>query len=165
MPSNWPPYQVSRLRVDLDQLAESVQSRPSSRTDDEQIWLARFLLIRACGYLEQVTYETARGYVLEKSGGLVRTFAMSWLSKTRNPTPDNLSELVGRFDQGLRDNLEFLFETDDQRLRRELALLVDRRNKIAHGLNEGVTTTKVVSLKADVETVADWFVINLKPGR
>ena len=165
MPSIWPPYLVVRLKADLEQLAKAVQARPNSRTDDEQIWLTRFFLVRTCGYLEQVTYETARGYVQEKSGGLVRTFAMSWLGRTRNPTSDNLCELVGRFDLNLRDGLSNLLEADDQRLGRELDLLVDRRNKIAHGLNEGITPSKAISLKADAETVSDWFIDNLRPSR
>jgi len=163
--SNWPPYLVVRLRADLEQLTEAVASRPRTRSDDEHIWLTRFLLVRTCGYLEQVTYETARGYVQEKSGGLVRMFAMSWLGKSRNPTPDNLCELVGRFDLRLRDDLDCMLEADDQRLRRELGLLVDRRNKIAHGLNEGITASKAISLKTDVETVSDWFIANLRPSR
>ena len=165
MSSTWPPYLIKRLRSDLEQLAKAVESRPKNRTDDEQIWLTRFLLVRTCGYLEQVTYETARGYVQEKSGGLVRTFAMSWLDRSRNPTPDNLCELVGRFDSHLRDDLFSMFEADDQRLRRELALLVDRRNKIAHGLNEGITVSKAIMLKTDAETVSDWFIKNLRPSR
>ena len=92
-------------------------------------------------------------------------FAMSWLGKSRNPTPDNLCELVGRFDLRLRDDLDCMLEADDQRLRRELGLLVDRRNKIAHGLNEGITASKAISLKTDVETVSDWFIANLRPSR
>jgi RiboL-PSP-HEPN len=163
MSSTWPPANLARLKTSLDQLAEAVVNRPSHRTDDEHVWLTRFLLLRVCGYLEQVTFETARGYVQAKSGGLVRSFAMSWLDRSKNPSPDNLLNLVGRFDLVLVEDLRTLLEADDQRLHRELSLLVDRRHKIAHGLNEGITQSKALSLKADVETIADWFVQNLKP--
>ena len=165
MSSSWPPVLVVRLRSDLQQLAEAVKTQPKARTDDEQIWLTRFFLVRTCGYLEQVTYETARGYVSEKSGGLVKTFAMSWLARSRNPTPDNLCELVGRFDLRLREDLADLLNADDGRLSREMSLLVDRRNKIAHGMNEGITASKAISLMVDVETVTNWFIANLRPGR
>src|SRR5689334_10314012 len=134
MTSSWPPANLLRLKVSLDQLADAVANRPSHRTDDEQVWLTRFLLLRVCGYLEQVTFETARGYVQAKSGGLVKSFAISWLDRSRNPSSDNLLTLVGRFDSGLADDLTTLLDADDQRLRRELGLLVDRRHKIAHGL-------------------------------
>jgi hypothetical protein len=153
-----------RLKDDLAQLEAAVVNRPKERALDEQIWLTRFLLVRTCGYLEQVSFETARGYVQEKSGGLVRTFAMSWLERSRNPTPDNLCELVGRFDAQLRGSLESLFAEDDGRLHREICLLVDRRNRIAHGLSEGITESKAVGLKKDAETVANWFIESLSPN-
>lgn len=165
MASTWPPAELLRSKNALDQLTEAVAERPPHRTDDEHIWLTRFLLMRICGYLEQVTYETARSYVQAKSGGLVRSFAMSWLTRTRNPSSDNLMTLVGRFDSTLVDDLKALLDADDQRLHRELSLLIDRRHKIAHGLNEGVTPSKALSLKADAEIIADWFFRNLKPDR
>lgn len=165
MTSTWPPANLPRLKISLDQLADAVANPPAHRTDDEQVWLTRFLLLRVCGYLEQVTFETARGYVQAKSGGLVKSFAMSWLDRSRNPSSDNLLTLVGRFDSGFADDLTTLLDADDQRLRRELGLLVDRRHKIAHGLNEGITQTKALSLKSDVEIIADWFVEKLKPHR
>jgi len=84
--------------------------------------------------------------------------------RTKNPTPDNLLELVGRFKAELRDNLHTLFEEEDQRLRREISFLVDRRNKIAHGMSEGLGTTKALSLKTDAQLVGDWIVTNLNPG-
>lgn len=160
----WPPRPLLPLRQGLDELAEAVRNRPRERSDTEQIWLTRFLVIRTCGHLEQVAYETARGYISVKSGGLVRAFAESWLAHTKNPTPDNLLELVGRFKVELRDNLNTLFEKEDQRLRREISFLVNRRNKIAHGMSEGVGTTKALSLKADAQLVGDWIVANLDPG-
>lgn len=89
---------------------------------------------------------------------------MSWLDRSRNPTPENLSELVGRFDAQLREELEVVFSDDDHRLRREISLLVDKRNKIAHGLSEGITQSKAIALKADAVTVADWFIVNLDPN-
>jgi RiboL-PSP-HEPN len=165
MASTWPPVNLLRLKSALDQLADAVANRPPHRTDDEQIWSTRFLLLRICGYLEQVTHETSRSYVLAKSGGLVRSFAMSWLGKSRNPSTENLLDLIGRFDGALVDDLASLLNADDQRLHRELSLLVDRRHKIAHGLNEGITESKALSLKADAETIADWFFRNLKPDR
>jgi hypothetical protein len=88
---------------------------------------------------------------------------MSWLDKSKNPSPEYLLGLVGRFDMILFDDLKSLLDADDQRLRRELSLLVDRRHKIAHGLNEGITQTKAISLKSDAEIVAEWFFQNLRP--
>lgn len=165
MSTSWPPWPIRSIKQAIDSLAESVRQRPDSRSDDEHVWLTRFLVVRTCGYLEQATYETSRGYVMGKSGGLVRSFALSWLAKSLNPSPDNLIQLVGRFDQNWLDELQSLLARDDQRLYREISLLVDRRHKIAHGLNEGVTPTKALSLKDDADIIVDWFIHRFDPNR
>ncbi|MFI6781966.1 HEPN domain-containing protein [Micromonospora sp. NPDC050276] len=162
--NHWPPRNLYGLKLQLDALADAVGERPRHRTDDEQVWLTRFLVVRTCGYLEQVVYEAAREHVRQKSGGRVRTLALSWIERTRNPTPENLLDLISRFGDDFFNELESILDEDDKRLRRELKLLVDRRNKIAHGLNEGMTQTKALSLKRDVEAIADWVLANLKPN-
>lgn len=86
-------------------------SSPSAGQDLEvQGALGRFLVIRACGYLEQIVGEVAREYVRRKSGGPVMNFANSWLGRTKNPTPENLLEFVGRFDLQMRESLNALFK-------------------------------------------------------
>lgn len=162
---SWPPSLVIELRSGLDALAQAVRDRPDARSDEEHIWLTRFLVVRTCGYLEQVSHEAAREYIQGKAGGMVRSFAMSWMERSRNPTPDRLLELVGRFDSSIRDDLKALLDADDQRLHRELSMLVDRRNRIAHGLNEGLGSQKALSIKTDVELVADWLLERLSPER
>lgn len=164
MINHWPPPSLTALRRSLDTLGKAVEERREGRTDDEQIWLTRFFVVRICGYLEQVVHETIRGYISAKSGGLVRTFAHSWMDKSRNPSPDNMVGLVGRLDASLGERLTNLLEENDNHLLREISLLVDRRHKIAHGLNEGLTPAKALSLKATMEQIADWFIAELDPN-
>ncbi|MEV4136250.1 HEPN domain-containing protein [Dactylosporangium sp. NPDC049742] len=159
----WPPDSIRGPKHQLDQLALTVRNRPRTRTIDEQVWLTRFFVIRICGYLEQVVYEVTREHIRQKSGGRVQVLALSWYERTRNPTPDNLLDLVRRFGDDLADEFAQLLADDDNRLKRELKLLVDRRNTIAHGLNEGMTETKALALKADAEIVSAWFIGKLKP--
>jgi hypothetical protein len=130
-----------------------------------QTWLCRILVVRSCGYLEQVIWEVCRSYVSQKSGGLVRAFAQSWLEKSRNPTPVNLEELVGRFDALTCDEFKALLDANDYHLRQELSFLVDRRNKIAHGLSESVNRSKALQLKNIASDLADWFILRFNPGR
>ncbi|MFC8917848.1 HEPN domain-containing protein [Streptomyces sp. NPDC057116] len=163
MSSSWPPRNVVALRQAIEPLADWVKNTPASRTDDEKIWLVRFFVVRTCGYLEQVVYECARAYVDGKSGGPVRSFSQSWIARSRNPSPENMLELAGRFGGQFEDSLRSLLDDDDQRLYRELALLVDRRHKIAHGLNEGLTGTKALALYECSLEVAAWFLDNLNP--
>lgn len=162
--TQWPPWAVVSLQRKLDQLTEAVRNRPASRTDDDHIWLTRFLLVRICGYLEQVVHEAIRGYVGVRSFGLVKSFAISHLSMSRNPTPSNLLALVGRLDSNLCDELQELLEADDQRLHRELSKLVAIRNLIAHGHNEGLTPTRALALRNDADLIAEWFLTKFDPN-
>lgn len=163
--SSWPPYGVGPLLGGLNQLANCIAESDDRLHDDERIWLTRFFVVRTCGYLEQVVFDTARAYIDAKSGGPVRTFARSWIEKSRNPTPDNLLALVGRFDNNMREELSDLLDENDRELYREISFLVDRRNKIAHGLNEGLGSRRALELKTHAERVADWFILRLNPDR
>ena len=161
-PTAWPPIQVSRLREALEELTSKV----TSMRDVETLpWLTRMLVVRSSGYIEQTSREVFYEYMGTRSGGFVRAFGQSWLAKSRNPTPENLLEMVGRFDYNLRSELEELLEHDDQRLRRELSYLVDRRNHIAHGLSEGINRDKALSLKDVALELSDWLVLKFNPLR
>lgn len=164
--TQWPPISVTRLQEALDELADLVEEVQRSGGGGSQAsWLARLLVVRACGYLEQAVDELSRELMHDRSGGVVRTFSQSWLPSHRNPWPDRLVEWVGRFDSTWSAELVELFDDDDERLRRELAFLVDRRNRIAHGLSEGIGVRKALDLRAVSLEVADWFIRRFNPNR
>ncbi|MEO3892362.1 MAE_28990/MAE_18760 family HEPN-like nuclease [Nonomuraea sp. B5E05] len=150
----------------MDKLSDLVD-KPNvhSLTADAHSWLCRLLIVRTCGYLEQSTIEICRAYVEHRAGGFVKTFARSWLDKSRNPSPENLTQLVGRFDATLCEEFQSFLEADDQRIYREISFLVDRRNKIAHGLSESVNRAKALQLRDAVYEVTDWFTLRLNPHR
>src|SRR5689334_23275480 len=75
------------------------------------------------------------------------------------------TEPVGRFDSSVCDELVTLLDQDDGRLRREIGFLVDRRNRIAHGLSEGVTQSKAIQLRDVSYELADWFILRFNPER
>ena len=127
-------------------------------------WLSRLLIVRSCGYLEQAVIACARGYVDERAGGLVRAFSRTWLERTSNPSPAALMALAGRFDQNLREELEELLEADDQRLLKELHILVNLRNRIAHGENEGVGRPRALALSSVSEELSNWWILSFNPG-
>lgn len=161
----WPPRNLTTLRQKLDALAGAVDASARQGLAEESSWLAGLLVVRASGYLEQVALEVSRAYVEARSGGYVRNFARSWLDRSQNPTPEALLLLVGRFDAELAKDLEDLLESEDQVLRRELAFLVDRRNRIAHGMNEGIGAQKALQMKDVAVEVGDWFILRLNPQR
>jgi hypothetical protein len=158
----WPPYQVHRLREALEDLGEVVK-----KTNDLDLlpWLTRMLVVRSSGYIEQTSREVFWGYIEDRAGGLIKSFGQSWLDKSRNPTPDGLLLMIGRFDDNLKEEFDQLLEEDDQRLRRELAYLVNRRNHIAHGLSEGINRDKALLLKEISLEVSDWLILKFNPLR
>lgn len=161
-PTAWPPYQVERLRSALEELGSTVEA---TREPDILPWLTRILVVRSSGYIEQTSKEVFWGFIEARAGGLVKAFGHSWLDRSRNPSPDNLSGMIGRFDHGLRVEFDQLLDSDDQRLRRELSFLVDRRNHIAHGLSEGINRDKALALKGVSLEISDWLVLKFNPLR
>jgi hypothetical protein len=159
---SWPPWAVISLRQNLDDLESLVEN---ARGLDPVIlgWLSRMLVIRSSGFIEQTAKEVCRSHVECRTGGMSRSFALSWLERSRNPTPDYLMELIGRFDASVQQEFLQFIDQDDQRIRRELALLVDRRNKISHGLNEGISREKALLLKTIATEVSDWMVLRFNP--
>lgn len=55
-------------------------------------------------------------------------------------------------------------DAEDKRVRRELGLLVDRRNNISHGQNEGLGVRKALDLSELALEVGDWLALRLSPG-
>lgn len=162
----WPPFQVTSLDNSLGDLSNLVDALAKQRDRNEELaWLARLLVVRSTGYIEQSVQEISRAFVARKSGGLVRAFAHSWLERSRNPTPDALQELLGRFDSQLAEEFTQFMDDDDQKLRRELSFMVDRRNRIAHGLNEGIGHQKALMLVGVARETTDWFILRLNPMR
>jgi len=163
----WPPIEVTRLRTNLDETCRLIQfpDYDLDRNLEVHQLLCRFLVVRSCGYLEKSTLEICRAYVRARSGGPVRTFAHSWLERSKNPNPDNLGSLVARFDANMSEEFKAFMGESDGRLRREIRFLVDRRNKIAHGMSEGINQTKAVQLKGVACEVADWFILRFNPER
>lgn len=162
---HWPPREVGLLRNRLDELADIVRAPDENLPRDVRDWLARLLVIRASGFLEQSTIIVCREYVASRSGGPVNSFARSWLERSGNPSPEALQRLAARFDGLWARELAEILDADDEQLRRELDFLVDRRNKIAHGFNENVGVTKALALKEVACSVSDWFVARFNPDR
>lgn len=165
MPHRWPPWDVTSSLHNLRALRVLVEEPGNFGIEAEPLgWLARLLVVRSSGYLDQAVAACARAYVDGKSGGLVRTFSLTWLERSRNPSPANLVELAGRFDRGLQDDLEALLDENDQRLRSALYALVHLRNRIAHGENEGVGRNRALALSGASEELADWWILSFNPS-
>lgn len=166
MPQSWPPFEVlsslQKLQA-LQSLVEQPQDEQGETLPFEAIgWLSRLLVVRACGHLEQVVRVCTRAYVDEKSGGPVRLFGLSWLEKSRNPSQSALEELLTRFDEGWCKDFTNFLTVDDERLHRDLASAIDKRNRIAHGENEGASRDQALRLCKAIVEISDWWADRFK---
>ena len=162
-PLAWPSLVITNLDRSLKRVAALVEHPSPGEPDEVTQVLARFLIVRTCGHLEKTVQECCLAYVQFKSAGRVKRFSESWLRRLDNPLPDRLVELAGRFDSSLMDDLTVLFDANDGELRREISLLIDKRNAIAHGGNEGVGSRKALELLKYSRSLTDWFILNFDP--
>jgi hypothetical protein len=163
----WPPRGALQLRQNLDDLFWVVNGGKGSDASPEvRSWLSRLLVVRSCGYLEKMVLLVCAGYIEEKSGGPVRSFARSQLGRLNaNVGPGSLVELVRKFDPDLEADLTRFLDEENQRVRRELDFLVRSRNRIAHGESENINPRKALDLKEIACEVVDWFILSFNPAR
>jgi hypothetical protein len=164
MATYWPPNEVLSSKTSLDDLEATLEIASSDHPEyPYRDWLGRFLVIRSAGYIEFAVSAIAREHVRRKSGGSVEAFALSWLDKSRNPSRKNLAEFLARFGQEIRIAFDTFMDDDDERLDRELAFMIDRRNRLAHGENESVNVAKAILLKDVAVEIVDWIAEALNP--
>lgn len=157
----WPSRALMDLSRSLKTLEIIVQGQKPSEPASAE--LSRFLVVRICGYLEQSVEESCRSYLRSKSDPRSAMFGESWFGRGASPRPEFLIKLVQRFDRAWADELDALLRRDDELLKRELEFLVDKRNRISHGLNQGVGQRKALDLVSTVRQVADWFINRFDP--
>lgn len=157
----WPSRSLEDFSRSLKSLEQLVQRQDPSETVSAE--LSRFLVVRVCGYLEQSVEECCRSYLKSKSDPKSAAFGESWFGHGANPRPESLIKLVQRFDRAWAEELEMLLNADDELLKRELEFLVDKRNRISHGLNQGVGQRKALDLVPNARRIANWFVNRFDP--
>lgn len=162
--NRWPPTDLHKLEQSLDELADAVRTQPKDRSVDEHIWLTRFLVVRSCGYIEQVMYRCVVEHLEAKSSGTVRSYSLSWLERSINPSVGNILATLGRFDQSFVDEFERMLAENDNELHRELSVLVTKRHAIAHGENEGLGPQRTLQLYEIAKTTADWIIRTFRPN-
>jgi hypothetical protein len=149
------------LKRELEALANEV--RESGLDERRRTWMSQLLIVRTCAYLEQTALTISRAYINAKSGGIVKTFAASWLAKGNVPSSEALKQFIGRFDQGWANELDVLLHADNDRLHLDLAFLIDRRHQVAHSQSVSVPPSRALELNASASSIADWMVGKFNP--
>lgn len=110
--------------------------------------IARYLVILVAGWMEQSAFELARARCRRDASGPVQLFSLSHLSQTRNARLDVLLDIVGRFDQGWRDQLDRSITIDKKDA---INSIIGLRNEVAHG-NPWATNASVARVSQYFES-------------
>ncbi|MEU9805139.1 HEPN domain-containing protein [Mycobacterium sp. NPDC050853] len=159
----WPPHEVYQSRRRLTQLRDTIDQLPADTDDEIRASLARFLAVRSCGHVEFTFDECVAQYAKSKSHPNIAGYVRGGLFKGRNPRPEILVQRLRMLNQEWGNELDVLFQEGDNFRSRELGLLVNRRNGISHGQNEGLTPRKALDLAKLALEVADWISTRLHP--
>lgn len=157
----WPPQDVSQSRSRLLELRRVVDSFDGE--DGAHSAMGRFLVVRSCGHIEYTFDACLADFAERSSHPAIASHVRGGLFRGRNPRPDDLVDRMTRMRPAWGASLASFMDENDGRLRRELSLLVDRRNSISHGQNEGIGVRKALDLSDMAIEVGDWVSDQLDP--
>lgn len=158
---SWPSLDLKQSKDSLVDLRSAVAE---SNVDAPILaHLCRLLAVRSAGHLEFTFDKCLEHFANAKSHPYIAGHVIASLYKGRSVKPNALIDRFRDINTDLAVDLEILLAADDERLRRELAFLVDRRNAIAHGQNHGLRTRKALDLADVALEVGDWIVERLDP--
>ncbi|WP_233226261.1 hypothetical protein, partial [Amycolatopsis sp. CA-126428] len=121
MPAFKPHRATIRQRLaDLKEVQECLRNLDTNQPDAVSRSLARYLTVRAVGYIEAVRDDLADLYAFTTGNARLHRRITHHLRGGLGATPDQLLKFVGSFDTAWRDSLEALLNADDQRLREQL---------------------------------------------
>lgn len=142
----------------LNELIETVDNFKNSGKSDDAVenYLTRFLVLRACGYVEHVFRRSVCSYVEKKAGvGICELVENALFTRGLNPKRKKVKEILKSLDSELYDDfLELLGDGDD------LDSLVESRNKIAHGCSDNCTKRRSIEQGKLAIEIGDWFLRN-----
>lgn len=103
------------------------------------------------------------GYLEWNANGPSRSFAISWLDRSVNPSVANLLNRLSRFDREFGDEFQEMLDADGGALTNDLSTLVTKRHTIAHGESGNLGSRRAVELYLMAKNIADWIVRTFDP--
>lgn len=159
---SWPSLELKQSRDSLLELRALV-ALGSAEDASVLAQLARFLTIRSTGHVEFTFDKCVQHYAEAKSHPNIVRYVTSSLFRGKSVRPNILIERMDDVDATWAVELTDFLKLDDEQLYRELAFMVDKRNRIAHGQNHGLGTKKAIDLCDVAVAVADWIVKRMDP--
>lgn len=161
---SWPPVSLQQRHLDLIDARDTLQEFARDGADNVERALARYLVIRAAGYLEAVRDDVADAYASAKAAPEVLRRVQHHLRGGQGVAPGQLLEFVKSFHPLWHDELKELLDEDDGILRSEIGSLVASRKKIAHGDGETVTASRALKWCLASQRVSKWLISRFDPG-
>lgn len=159
---SWPTQELQNSKkklTELINLLDEFGNEPPEVSSE----LARFLVVRSTGYVEHLFDTCIQCFAEAHSHRFIARHVESGLHKGRNVKPDTLLDRIKPFSDEWHKDLKDYFDADDCVVRRELNFMVDRRNRIAHGMNESINRRKALDLAHLALGVGDVILVLMDP--
>ena len=150
----------------MDELIKRALALPSQMSLDEQAYiqnqLARYACVLACAAMERALVQSLSTYALKIGDGRLERYVEASFSRGITPTPEQIAEMLGRFDNAWRDELNSYFAANPE-LKPTVNSVVSNRLRIAHGLSSNLSigsmrdwapSARAVSLKVIAVTTS-----------
>lgn len=160
---SWPPASLRQRQLDLRETRDALKNLDRSNPDVVERALARYLVVRAAGFVEAVRDDVADLFSTEKASGEVARRIRVHLRGGQGVTPEQLLTFVNSFHPAWQGELESLLGDEDNLLRSRIGAMVAARKKIAHGDGENVTTSRALVWTEAAEEVVRWLVKRFDP--
>ncbi len=102
---------------------------------------ARYLCVLSAGFIENAVREVYGDFTKGSSSPAVANYAVSALSRIRNPKTSRLLEVAGTFKKTWREELEEYVDAEGRR--EAIDSIMQNRHQIAHGQPSSVTIVRV----------------------
>lgn len=143
------PWTAQRLITDVD----AVIGRADTQFDLQiQSDLAKYLVVRVGGLVEQVISEVVLAHVRTRSAPTVSEHVEWRMKAFQNPSVERVLQLVGSFGKVWRAELEALVTQSE---REALASVMLQRNKVAHGEDSTVSLAQVKQYYSEIRSLLD----------
>jgi hypothetical protein len=166
MPASMPHRATIRQRLlDLKEVQDCLRNLDENQSDVVSRAMARYLTVRAAGYIEAVRDDLADLYAATSGHARLHRRITYNLRTGQGTAPEQLLNFVGSFDPAWRLALAAALDADDQVLRSQLGSMVAARKKIAHGDGEQVTASRALVWADAAQTIGQHLSALFDPQR
>lgn len=156
---------IRQRLLDLQEVQACLRDLDSGQPDAVSRALARYLTVRAVGYIEAVRDDLADLYAATTGHPRLHRRVTFHLRTGQGVSPEQLLTFVGSFDRTWRESLESFLDADDQVLRNKLGAMVHARKQIAHGDGEQVTTSRALGWADAAQAIGRYLTSLFDPSR